>query len=69
MSLGRLSVLFSTLLIIAGWILPAMSFAQGVNIEAAKKEGKTVIYGTIIPQVMSQIEKGFEAKYGIKTEY
>ena len=43
--------------------------AQPVNVEAAKKEGKAVIYGTIVPQVMGQIEKGFEAKYGIKTEY
>lgn len=49
--------------------MPAQTLAQGVSVEAAKKEGKTVIYGTIIPQVMSQIEKGFEAKYGIKTEY
>ena len=53
-------------------LLPIMASpvaAQGVSVEIAKKEGKTVIYGTIIPQVMSQIEKGFEAKYGIKIEY
>src|SRR5262245_12095310 len=50
-------------------LLTAEIFAQGANVEAAKKEGKTIIYGTVIPQVMSQIEKGFEAKYGIKTEY
>lgn len=43
--------------------------AQETNVEAAKKEGKVVIYGTIIPQVMGLIEKGFAAKYGIKTEY
>jgi len=43
--------------------------AQQANLDAAKKEGKLVIYGTIVPQVMTQIEKGFEAKYGIKTEY
>ena len=45
------------------------SWAQPVNVEAAKKEGKVVIYGTIVPQVMNVIQKGFEAKYGIKTEY
>ena len=49
--------------------LAQVGFAQQINVEAAKKEGKVVIYGTVVPQVMSQIEKGFEAKYGIKTEY
>ena len=61
--------LLPTLLIVAGWNLPTTLRAQGINVEAAKKEGKAVIYGTIVPQVMGQIEKGFEAKYGIKTEY
>jgi iron(III) transport system substrate-binding protein len=50
-------------------LLNAPAFGQPVNLDAAKKEGKVVIYGTVVPQVMSQIEKGFEAKYGIKTEY
>src|SRR5574342_736441 len=44
-------------------------WAQPVNVEAAKKEGKVVIYGTIVPQVMTLIEKGFEGKYGVKIEY
>jgi iron(III) transport system substrate-binding protein len=65
----RLRILLPTVLILTGWTLPMALHAQGVNVEAAKKEGKAVIYGTIVPQVMSQIEKGFEAKYGIKTEY
>jgi len=58
------------------WCAVAMYFvtthaasAQPVNVEAAKKEGKVVIYGTIVPQVMTLIEKGFEGKYGIKIEY
>ena len=61
---GRLLGLSTLLSIMASPVA-----AQGVSVETAKKEGKAVIYGTIIPQVMSQIEKGFEAKYGIKTEY
>lgn len=63
-----------------GWVLllgasmmalgaAATAFAQPLNLDAAKKEGKIVIYGTIVPRVMTLIEKGFEAKYGIKTEY
>src|SRR6266478_7464542 len=50
-------------------LLSSIASAQSANIDAAKKEGKVVIYGTVVPQVMSQIEKGFESKYGIKTEY
>jgi iron(III) transport system substrate-binding protein len=49
--------------------LRGTSAAQSVSVEAAKKEGKVVIYGTIVPQVMALIQKGFEAQYGIKTEY
>jgi iron(III) transport system substrate-binding protein len=43
--------------------------AQPISLEAARKEGKVFVYGTIVPQVMSQIEKSFEAKYGINIEY
>ncbi len=43
--------------------------AQTVNVDAAKKEGKLVIYGTVVPQVMKLIQSGFEAKYGVKIEY
>ncbi|HTN73371.1 MAG TPA: extracellular solute-binding protein [Methylomirabilota bacterium] len=55
--------------IIASLAVGTSTLAQPLNVDAAKKEGKVVIYGTIVPQVMTQIEKGFEAKYGIKTEY
>jgi len=43
--------------------------AQPVNIEAAKKEGKVVVYGTVPPQSMDAINKPFEKKYGVKVEY
>jgi iron(III) transport system substrate-binding protein len=43
--------------------------AQPVNVEAAKKEGRVVIYGTAVPQVMTLLEKGFEGKYGVNVEY
>ena len=59
-----------SLAVLVAWLLGGATLsAQPVDIDAAKKEGKVVIYGTIVPQVMSFIEKGFEAKYGIKTEY
>lgn len=47
----------------------APAFAQSVNVDAAKKEGKVVIYGTVVPQVMNLIQKGFETKHGIKIDY
>jgi ABC-type Fe3+ transport system substrate-binding protein len=62
-------------LILSLWAVAAFSAAasvarsQPVNLDAARKEGKVVIYGTIVPQVMTLIEKGFEAKYGLKIEY
>ncbi len=43
--------------------------AQPININAAKKEGKVIAYGTIIPQVMNPLHESFEKKYGIKVEY
>jgi iron(III) transport system substrate-binding protein len=50
-------------------LFAATLWAQPVNIDAAKKEGRVVIYGTIVPQVMTLIQKGFEAQYGIKVDY
>ena len=58
-------LVLSVLLIAA----PVNLSAQGVSLEAAKKEGKVYVYGTIIPQVMKLIEAGFEAKYGVNIEY
>lgn len=69
MSSKGLRITIRFVVFIAAWLLPVILQAQSVNIDAAKKEGRAVIYGTIVPQVMAQIEKGFEAKYGIKTEY
>jgi iron(III) transport system substrate-binding protein len=47
----------------------AALLAQQINLDAAKKEGRVVIYGTVVPKVMALIEKGFQDKYGVKTEY
>ncbi len=45
------------------------AFPQAANIEAAKKEGKVVVYGTLVPQSAALLHKGFEQKYGIKVEF
>jgi ABC-type Fe3+ transport system substrate-binding protein len=56
-------------LLLLFFALPSQALAQGVSLDAAKKEGKVLVYGTIIPQVMKLIEAGFEAKYGVNIEY
>jgi len=43
--------------------------AQSVNTDAAKREGKVVLYGTVVPQATESTFKSFENKYGIKVEY
>ena len=43
--------------------------AQTVDVAAAKKEAKVVVYGSVPPKSMSAINNGFAKKYGIKVEY
>lgn len=43
--------------------------AQTVDIEAAKKEGKVVVYAAVPPQTMKVINDPFEKKFGIRVEY
>ena len=50
-------------------VAPSALFGQPVDSAAAKKEGKVVVYGTVVPQVMEQINKAFEKKYGVRVEY
>jgi iron(III) transport system substrate-binding protein len=48
---------------------PGAVIAQSVNVDAAKKEGKVIVYGSVVPQAMEDFHRGFESKYGIKVEY
>ena len=43
--------------------------SQAVDVAAAKKEGKVVVYGSVVPQAMEELHKSFEKKYDIKVEY
>ena len=62
-------------LVVVGFVAIAVSAlsgqasAQQVNIDAAKKEGKVVVYGSVPPQAMKGFHDAFESKYGIKVEY
>jgi iron(III) transport system substrate-binding protein len=66
--INRWVVILSTLTVAVS-ATSGRAFAQAVNIEAAKQEGKVVVYGAQVPQAMKELHAGFEKKYGIKAEY
>lgn len=43
--------------------------AQTLDIDAARKEGKVIVYAAVPPQTMKVINEPFEKKYGIRVEY
>jgi ABC-type Fe3+ transport system substrate-binding protein len=57
--------------VLALWLaVPAANaLAQTANVEAAKQEGKVIVYGAQVPQAMKPLHAGFEKKYGITVEY
>ncbi len=59
----NLLVLFSLLFLIKS------ARAQSINVESAKREGAVIVYGTVAPQAMDVINKGFEKKYNIRVDY
>ena len=42
---------------------------QAIDIAAAKKEGKVVVYGSVVPQAMEELHRNFELKHGIRVDY
>lgn len=63
-----LKSLLRVLLVAACAGLSAHAAAQPL-VEAAKKEGKVVIYGSLESGIMDEVEKAFTKKYGIPIEY
>ena len=47
----------------------ASLLAQPASVDAAKKEGKVVVYGSVVPQAMDGLHQAFKKKYGIDVEY
>jgi len=43
--------------------------AQTLDIDAARKEGKVIVYAAVPPQTMKVVNDPFEKKYGIRVEY
>ena len=53
----------------AGWVMTGQVCAQAINVEAAKQEGKVIVYGAQVPQAMKPLHAAFEKRYGIAVEY
>ena len=58
-------------IVAALWLTAGLSNAQGqtVDVAAAKKDAKVVVYGSVVPQAMEELHRNFEKKYDIKVEY
>ena len=56
-------------LAVVGVVTRATVSAQAVNVEAAKKDGKVIVYGAQVPQAMKPLHAAFEKKYGIQVDY
>lgn len=59
----------AVLALLIGWMLPLRLSAQALDPDAARKEGKVVVYGAIPPQLMKPINDAFEKQYGIRVDY
>lgn len=59
----------TTIIFFFGLFSAAVLHAQSVDIDAAKKEGKVIVYAAVPPQTMNVINEPFEKKFGIKVEY
>ena len=56
-------------MVIGACTLGATALAQQANVDAGKKEGKVIVYGSVVPQAMDGLHQGFKKKYGIDVEY
>lgn len=66
--LRRGGIIAIVVVVLLGLSVPAAR-GQADLVAAAKKEGKVVVYGSIESDIFEVVDKIFEGKYGIKTEY
>jgi iron(III) transport system substrate-binding protein len=64
----RWSVLLAVV-VLGVMTLPKEILAQAGNLDAAKKEAKVVVYGSVPPQSMEGLHQAFKKKYGVEVEY
>ena len=59
----------TVLTLLVASLLPVRLNAQGLDLDAARKEGKVVVYAAIPPQLMKPINDAFEKQYGVRVDY
>lgn len=68
LTIMRVALAIACLMIVAAGVR-AQEASKEILESARKESGKLTIYGSIETEAMQAVQKGFEAKYGIKTEY
>ena len=67
---GYTLLAFAVMVVLFFIAVPQSAWTQSPElIQAAKKEGEVVVFGSLENDVASAINNGFEGKYGIKTRY
>jgi iron(III) transport system substrate-binding protein len=66
--IGRL-VIVAEVLAVTAVMFAGQALGQSANVEAGKKEGKVVVYGSVVPQAMDGLHQAFKKKYGIEVDY
>ena len=62
-------VIVAEALAVTAIMFAGQALGQSANVEAGKKEGKVVVYGSVVPQAMDGLHQAFKKKYGIEVDY
>jgi iron(III) transport system substrate-binding protein len=62
-------VIVVEVLAVTAVMFAGQALGQSANVEAGKKEGKVVVYGSVVPQAMDGLHQAFKKKYGIEVDY
>ena len=66
--ISRLVIVVEVLAVTAV-MFAGQALGQSANVDAGKKEGKVVVYGSVVPQAMDGLHQAFKKKYGIEVDY
>ena len=62
-------VIVAEVLAVTAVMFAGQALGQSANVDAGKKEGKVVVYGSVVPQAMDGLHQAFKKKYGIEVDY
>jgi iron(III) transport system substrate-binding protein len=62
-------VIVAEVLAVTAVMFAGQALGQSPNVDAGKKEGKVVVYGSVVPQAMDGLHQAFKKKYGIEVDY